>query len=91
MPIWTLEPVDLTSEHWSTSTHKGTAIVRAADERRARSVATTAFIIAADVTLSSNTLFTPWAQPEHVACSRLEGSEFPESGPEEVLDPPQYE
>jgi len=91
VPIWKLEPVNLESEHWATSTHKGTAIVRASDPERARDVATRAFIIAVSISPSRNTLFSPWEQPELVACFHLVGSDFSESGPEEVLDPPQYD
>lgn len=91
MPIWKLEPVDLNSEHWATSTHRGAAIVRAANEQRARAVATSAFIIEAPVLASRKTLYTPWAQPELVRCSCHEGSDFAESGPEAVLVPPHHE
>ncbi len=91
MPIWKLEPADLSSEHWACSTHKGTIIVRAPDEKAARSAATSAFGIAATVPRSRETLFSPWEQANLVKCLRLHNSSFDENGPTEVLDPPQYD
>jgi hypothetical protein len=91
MPIWKLEPVNPDSEHWAASTYKGTAIVRAANEDRAREVATGALGIAAPIPASHRTLYSPWQQADVVRCSRLQGRQFPEDGPEGILDPKHYD
>ena len=43
MPIWSLIPVDLDDPDWEASSHRGQVIVRAANERQARTVAAEAF------------------------------------------------
>ena len=89
MPVWRLEPIDLTSEHWATSTHKSVAIVRAPSEDIARQQATRAFGIMA-VSRSAEALFSPWGQNNLVRCTRIERSEFREDGPATILEPPHF-
>ena len=88
MKIWRLEPIDLTSPHWERSTHRGRLIVRAADEERARTLAKLAFDKASEHQHAEpNPLLPPWSQEELVACVLLEGSVYPDDGPEGILEP----
>ena len=43
MPIYSLTPLDLDNPNWVASSHRGRAIVRAANEHEARAVAAQAF------------------------------------------------
>jgi len=87
MPIWKLEPVDFSSEHWACSPHKGVAIVRAPDEGSARR-AMLVIREAVDVgSPSAPTLHSPWQDSRLVRCTRMNDSGFEESGPTKVLEP----
>lgn len=90
MAIWKLEPIDTRSDHWATSMHKGTVIVRAPTEDIARQLATRAFEIKPAQGASLNALITPWVQRDLVQCTSVRHSKFQEDGPATVLDPPHY-
>ncbi|MAF94578.1 MAG: hypothetical protein CMM60_02315 [Rhodospirillaceae bacterium] len=48
MPIWRLEPINPDDHHWRASTYAGPLTVRAADEDKARELATSQFRIGAE-------------------------------------------
>ena len=50
MPIWKLEPVAPTADHWRCSTRFGTVFVRAKDELAARGMVQNAYEVAPAVT-----------------------------------------
>ena len=87
MHIWKLEPTDIESEDWRTSTYKGPVIVRAKDEASARLLAVEAFGIAVRRKAGNDTPLMVWSQGELVTCIRLDDSEYKKEGPEEVLSP----
>lgn len=85
--VWRLAPVDLSSENWNASTHKGEMIVRAPTERRAREMATAACAIAHGRLPSGRTALNPWNRMKgETACERLANHEA-EAGPEAILSP----
>jgi len=87
MPIWKLTPIDPTNSNWTASTHRGEAIIRAATEEKARARAKSVFSIAAERSPSGSIPFPPWEYSDLVRCERLDGSEYPDDGPEEILVP----
>ena len=90
MPIWILEPLDLSSEYWAYSTYRGAAIVRAGNADKARSCAAKAFIRLAEIPSSRKTPNSPWQDADLVRCSQLVDSTFNENGPACVPDPPNF-
>jgi hypothetical protein len=88
MPIWKLEPYNLSSPHWAASTHHREVIVRASTEEAARGYASAEFVIAVEVRPGAPTLLgTPWDYPDHVRCTLLTDSSYADEGPPGVLDP----
>jgi len=87
MPIWKLTPIDPTNSNWTASTHRGETTIRAATEEKARARARSAFWIATKRTPGESIRFPPWGHSDLVRCERLEGSEYPDDGPEEILVP----
>lgn len=87
MPIWKLTPIDPTNPNWRASTHGGETIIRAATEEKARARAKSAFSIGAERPPGGSIPFPPWEHSDLVRCERLDGSEYSEDGPEEILVP----
>ena len=87
MPIWKLEPKNLTQRDWNASTYKNTVIVRAQDEKEARNLATQAFGIAVERQAGEPIPIIPWGQDWLVNCSRLEDSKYDEDGPATIIFP----
>lgn len=85
MPIWRLEPQQVDSPHWQASTYQGTAIVRAASEQEARYLASQHFAKASQ--RADDTLLNPWSQELLVLCTHVLGTEHPEDGKDEILEP----
>jgi hypothetical protein len=90
MPIWKLQPTEHASDDWTTSLHRGAAIVRAPTEDLARQIAAEAFSMPVASAAERARLFSPWTQRELVRCFRLEQSTFSEDGPPTILDPPHW-
>ena len=89
--IWKLTPLDLESHNWRASTYKGQVIIRAATEDRARRIASMAFGIAVKRVLGETTAINPWGRIiGESSCERLVDSAYPEDGPDEILDPAEY-
>ncbi len=91
MPIWKLEPKNLTSPHWAQSVWSDVAIIRAPNEKDARQEACLTFLVAVEAEGISETLHDPWKDPDLVTCERLENSEYKEDGPTEILYPTNYD
>jgi hypothetical protein len=87
MPIWQLEPIDISSQHWSASTYNGTVIVRAGTEKDARRLAASTFGCAAPVNVGHPIAAVPWDNSQVVSCSPLKQSSYPENGADEILEP----
>ena len=62
MPIWSLIPVDLDDPDWEASSHRGQVIVRAANERQARTVAAEAFDVKTGFRPGQGMRFPPWTR-----------------------------
>jgi osmotically-inducible protein OsmY len=86
MPIWQLAPVDLSDPNWEASSHRGTAIVRAPDEKTAREVAQAAFGVATRFRHHPR-LVPPWMRAELVYASHIEDHRFDPEGASGVLVP----
>jgi osmotically-inducible protein OsmY len=86
MPIWQLSPVDLSDPNWEASSHRGTAIVRAPDEKTAREAAQSAFGVATRFKHHPR-LIAPWTRAKLVHASHIEDQRFDPEGPSGVLVP----
>jgi osmotically-inducible protein OsmY len=86
MAIWQLSPVDLSDPNWEASSHRGSAIVRAPDEKSAREVAQSAFGVATRFRHHPR-LIVPWMRAELVHASHIEDQRFDPEGPSGVLVP----
>jgi osmotically-inducible protein OsmY len=86
MAIWQLSPIDLSDPNWEASSHRGTAIVRAPDEKTAREVAQSAFGM---TTMFKHhpRLIAPWTRAKLVHASHIEDRRFDPEGPSGVLVP----
>ncbi len=91
MSIWRLEPIDTTNHNWRASSYVGPVLIRAADEQQARALATRVLNVAAEHARGSKLPVNPWNKVELVSCSRANDTTFAEEGPDEILDPAQYE
>ena len=91
MSIWKLEPAELDSHHWAASTYKRPVVIRAADEETARSIASAAFFTGTSKPPGKEIPSDPWRQVWLTPCTKLEGSDFREDGPDAILEPPEYD
>ena len=91
MSIWRLEPIDTTDNNWRASAHVGPVLIRAADEQRARAIATGAFFVAAEHVAGLEVPVNPWEYNVVVSCLPANETTFAEEGPDEILDPPGYD
>mgnify|MGYP002635142954 CR=1 FL=1 len=88
--IWKLTPINLNSIHWTASTHRSEVIIRAVSERRARQIASLAFLIAVRHVPGQEMAINPWNKViGEASCERLVDSEFDERGSEAILSPSQ--
>ena len=96
MPLWSLEPDPdgVLAAKWASSCHKGTAIVRAPDEKMARICASLTFSgfpggcdISSVVQNTMHLQALAWVDLSLVRCVPTEDSRYPEDGPTLVLDP----
>ena len=90
--IWKLTPLNPESQIWLASTHKGEVIIRAATEDRARRIASGAFWIGVKRVPGEDTIVNPWGRViGEASCERAAKPEYPEDGPDEILDPAEYD
>lgn len=91
MKIWELRPIDPSHRNWRASTYKGSVIIRAPDEERARWIAKLALDIATEGKLGEDVVFSPWGDDTVVGIQERTDSGYPDNGPEAILDPPEYD
>ena len=87
MPIWSLIPLDLDDPDWEASSHRGQVIVRAANERQARTVAAEAFDVKTGFRPGQGMRFPPWTRAAVVRAERVDDPRFEPEGPAGVLEP----
>ena len=87
MPVWRLTPIDLSDPNWEASSHRGMAVVRAADEAAARAAAAEAFDVPTRFPPTGGAKFPPWHSPALVKAERIDNPRYEAEGPTEILDP----
>ena len=88
MPIWKLEPRNLTDHNWNASNYKGKVIARASNEKEACHLASMKYRDMANPEFKGEeTINSPWMIPDLVTCTRLENSEYDEDGQAQILYP----
>jgi hypothetical protein len=88
MKLWKLSPIDPNSATWDSSCYKGDAIIRAEDEKEARSEAVHCFFnLVIYNGPSQETPRSPWNDSLVVQCIELENSEHSTDGPAELIEP----
>ena len=60
MPLWKLQPLDLSDPNWEASSHRGLVIVRAPDEDSARDEARRAFGVKTRFSPGAGVTAPPW-------------------------------
>jgi hypothetical protein len=87
MRIWKLTPIDLRDLSWEGSSHKGTVIVRARDEARARDIAANAFDVKTRFKPGKGQRFPPWKRALLVKVEEIHDLRYEAEGSAEVLEP----
>jgi len=89
MALWRLTPCEPQNlDAWRSSKYWGALVIRAADERAARGIASGAFLQSAAIAPHQEIRFSPWLQARLVACSRIRGtSEMAEDGAPGIVAP----
>jgi len=80
-------PLDPNDPDWAASSHRGPVIVRAANERQARTVAAEAFDVKTGFPPGQGLRFPPWTRAALVRAKRIDDPRFEAEGPAEVLEP----
>ena len=87
MPLWKLQPLDLSDPNWEASSHRGVVIVRAPDEETARDEAERAFGVKTRFAPGEGLKAPPWKRDSLVSAERVRDQRYEEEGPAEVLEP----
>jgi hypothetical protein len=87
MPLWKLQPLDLSDPSWEASSHRGLVIVRAPDEEEARDVAQRAFGVKTRFSPGAGVQAPPWKRAALVSAERTRDERYEEKGPTEILQP----
>jgi hypothetical protein len=87
MPLWKLQPLDLSDPNWEASSHRGVAIVRAPDEETAREEVERAFGVKTRFSPGGGVKAPPWKRASLVLAARIRHQRYEEDGPTEVLEP----
>lgn len=87
MAVWILRPVGRTSAGQGNSKYWGEAIIRAGSERKAREVASRAFV--KETATGESYADDPWLQPTLVTAHILTGLEHEAFGRAEIIGPPE--
>lgn len=87
MPMWKLIPLPADCDDWELSTYRGEVIVRAKDEREARSLVTRQFAAAAPRKLGKSTKLDPWENSDLVSCKEIPARNYSYTGPAAILEP----
>jgi len=90
MPLWRLEPNDLSNRHWNASTYKGPVIIRAGDADAAQLLAARAFGKATGKDFGDTVIVVPWDQHDLINTTKVqETDEYVEEGPSGIVHPPE--
>jgi hypothetical protein len=87
MPLWRLQPLDLSDPSWEASSHRGLVMVRAPDEEAARDEAQRAFGVKTRFSPGAGVKMPPWQRAALVSAERVRDERYEEEGPTEVLEP----
>lgn len=87
MPIWKLNPIDLTHRDWEASRYQREVIIRAGSGEKARQIATRAFRIAATKPPGAELHRDPWQQAALVSAVEVMDESYPATGKDEILGP----
>lgn len=88
MPLWKLEPIDLTDRNWEASTYKGEAIVRAENSGAARLLAARAYGIATKQVLGEEVKIVPWDYSGLVRATQVQTTDdYAEDGAQGIVFP----
>jgi hypothetical protein len=87
MPLWKLQPLDLSDPNWEASSHRGVVIVRAPDEESARDEAQRAFGAKTRFSPGAGVKTPPWKRAALVSAERVRDERYEEERPTEVLEP----
>ncbi len=87
MPIWKLNPIDLSHRDWGVSRYRGEVIIRAESGEKARQIASGAFRIAATKSPGEKLQRDPWKQAALVSAVEVMDESYPETGKAEILGP----
>jgi hypothetical protein len=87
MPLWKLQPLDLSDPNWEASSHREVVIVRAPDEESARDEAQRAFGAKTRFSPGAGVKTPPWKRASLVSAERVRDERYEEEGPTEVLEP----
>jgi hypothetical protein len=87
MPLWKLQPLDLSDPNWEASSHRALVIVRAPDEETAREEAERAFGVKTRFSPGKGVMVPPWKRASLVSAARIRDQRYEEDGPTEVLEP----
>ena len=87
MPLWKLQPLDLSDPNWEASSHRGVVIVRAPDEETAREAAQRAFGVKTRFNPGAGVKTPPWKRVSLVSAEGIRDERYEDEGPTEVLEP----
>jgi hypothetical protein len=87
MPLWKLQPLDLSDPSWEASSHRGVVIVRAPDEAAARAEAQRAFGVKTRFSPGAGVKAPPWQRAALASAERIRDARYEEEGATEVLEP----
>lgn len=88
MPLWRLEPHDLSNRHWNASTYKGPVVIRAGDADAAQLLAARAFGKATGKDFGDTVIVVPWDQRDLISTTQVQGTdEYVEEGPSGIVHP----
>jgi len=87
MPLWRLQPLDLSDPSWEASSHRGLAMVRAPDEEAARDEAQRAFGVKTRFSPGAGVQAPPWKRASLVSAERVRDERYEDEGATEVLEP----
>jgi len=90
MPLWKLEPIDLTDRNWDASTYKCEVIVRAEDLSKAQDLAAKAYGTTPHTGPGETTIINPWDNPGFVRTIQVQATDdYTEDGDQEIVYPPE--
>ena len=88
MPLWILKPVDASDRNWAASTYNGDVVIRAADMRRARRLASLSYALATNHKPGETIRSVPWTQADLVDANQVNATkDYAEEGDEGIVWP----